>query len=200
MQKPISFQHDNNWFAGRFVGPLLIRFLTYDILLCVCLSVCWSVLSSFTTIAQEKDLIQESIRLDRKRLITSGAGNHSCKPLDHQISAHSAIFSLMQVSPLVRRGIRLTKNKQSRSSIFRKYPGREPMKRSKAWNAICKCNFSYYFLRLCIWTNLHAFGFLFSAFCCDCGLGSFNSFDVMFWLATCSALCRARSSDLMQSQ
>ena len=105
MQKPISFQHDNNWFAGRFVGPLLIRFLTYDILLCVCLSVCWSVLSSFTTIAQEKDLIQESIRLDRKRLITSGAGNHSCKPLDHQISAHSAIFSLMQVSPLVRRGI-----------------------------------------------------------------------------------------------
>ena len=25
-----------------------------------------------------------------------------------------------------------------------------------------------------------AFCFLLSAFCCDCGLGSFNSFDVMF--------------------
>ena len=59
---------------------------------CVCLSVCWSVLSSFTTIAQEKDLIQESVRLDSKGLITSGAGNRSCKPLDHHISAHSAIF------------------------------------------------------------------------------------------------------------
>ena len=75
--------------------------------------------------SSRKDLIQESVRLDSKGLITSGAGNHSCKPLDHHISAHSAIFSLMQVSPLVRRGIRLGENKQSRSSTFRKLIGRQ---------------------------------------------------------------------------